>query len=112
MDLKSSLLWTQYGKIPALNTPLIILLISWLDYVSAYFMRKPMQIVKTAYTQELNLTDVESGWVDTSNLVGYAFGQFFFTPIIDRLGVVNAIEKVVCSRTYHVMCAYRQINMI
>jgi sugar phosphate permease len=59
---------------------------TWLAYAGFYFCRANWSIVKSAVGQDLDLSAVELGQLDTIYLVLYAAGQFLNGWLGDRIG--------------------------
>lgn len=58
----------------------------WVVYASTYLMRKPLGVIKGLMAQDLHLSKVQLGWMDTAMLLPYAVVQVVFSPIADKLG--------------------------
>jgi MFS transporter, OPA family, solute carrier family 37 (glycerol-3-phosphate transporter), member 1/2 len=67
-------------------TQVAIFVLIWVVYASTYLMRKPLGVIKHLMAQDLHLSKVQLGWLDTAMLLPYAVLQVVFGPVGDRLG--------------------------
>ncbi|XP_065349023.1 uncharacterized protein LOC135945327 [Cloeon dipterum] len=65
---------------------LAVFLLIWVVYASTYLMRKPLGVIKHLMAQDMHLTKVQLGWMDTAMLLPYAVLQVVFGPVGDQLG--------------------------
>jgi len=64
----------------------VVFVVSYINYGSFYFARKPFSVVKKAMSTDLGFTTAELGQIDTAFLVLYAAGQFVLPQLGDRIG--------------------------
>jgi len=55
----------------------VVFIISWLAYASAYFLRKPVGVLKPAMEKELGFPPLLLGFLDVALLLPYALVQMF-----------------------------------
>ena len=94
-------LGTANGRIPLFAAPITIIILSWLNYFSLYFLRKSQTVTKLSYTYHLDISKRELGYLDNAYLVPYALGQTFLSSFVDRLGSrvgwgITLIPSAVC----------------
>eukprot|EP01066_Platyproteum_vivax_P011055 Platyproteum_vivax@DN5002_c0_g1_i1.p1 len=63
-----------------------IFLLTYVCYVTIYFTRKPLSVIKGRLEDELELSAYSLGALDTSYLTFYAIGQFVISPLGDVFG--------------------------
>ncbi|XP_059490498.1 uncharacterized protein LOC132205462 [Neocloeon triangulifer] len=63
-----------------------IFVLIWVVYASTYLMRKPLGVIKHLMAQDMHLSKVQLGWMDTAMLLPYAVLQVIFGPVGDQLG--------------------------
>jgi OPA family glycerol-3-phosphate transporter-like MFS transporter 1/2 len=63
-----------------------IFVLVWVVYASTYLIRKPLGVIKGLMAEDLHLSKVQLGWMDTAMLLPYAVLQVIFGPIGDKLG--------------------------
>lgn len=73
----------------------------FISYSSAYFVRKPLSVVKAPVKTALGLTTGQMGLIDSAFLLTYALGQFFMPSLGDKIGakaviVAGGITSFVC----------------
>ncbi|KAK3585979.1 hypothetical protein CHS0354_038533 [Potamilus streckersoni] len=71
---------------PLLGRQILIFAVGWLAYASAYFLRKPIGVVKTDLESELSFTKSQLGLLDTALLLPYAVMQILLGPVGDKFG--------------------------
>ena len=82
----------------------LVFVISYLNYASFYFARKPFSVVKKAMGDDLGFTTAELGTIDTAFLVMYALGQFVLPQLGDKLGVCVCVCVCVCACVCMCVC--------
>ncbi|KAL1523725.1 hypothetical protein AB1Y20_018655 [Prymnesium parvum] len=65
---------------------LLLFGLTYIAYVSIYFARKPVSVVKSTLEAELGLSRASLGIVDTALLSAYAVGQFMIGTIVSTFG--------------------------
>lgn len=63
----------------------------FISYSSAYFVRKPLSVVKAPVKEALGLTTGTMGLIDSAFLLTYALGQFVMPSIGDKIGAKAVI---------------------
>ena len=61
------------------------------SYSAAYFVRKPLSVVKAPVKDALGFTTGTMGLIDSAFLLTYALGQFVMPALGDRVGAKNVI---------------------
>ena len=94
-------LGTSKGRIPIFAAPITIIILSWLNYFSLYFLRKSQTVTKLSYTHHLGISKRELGYLDNAYLIPYALGQTFLSSFVDRAGSrigwgVTLVPSAVC----------------
>lgn len=77
---------------------IFLFLLTYVMYVSIYFARKPVSVVKSTLESELGMSRAALGVVDTALLTAYAAGQFMVGMIVQLLGrrVPLVLAYVIC----------------
>ena len=73
----------------------------FISYSSAYFVRKPLSVVKAPVKEALGLTTGTMGLIDSAFLLTYALGQFVMPALGDRIGakaviVIGGLVSAAC----------------
>ena len=94
-------LGTSKGRIPIFAAPITIVVLSWLNYFSLYFLRKSQTVTKLSYTFHLDISKRELGYLDNAYLIPYALGQTFLSSWVDSFGSrigwgITLIPSAVC----------------
>ncbi len=63
----------------------------FVSYSAAYFVRKPLSVVKAPVKDALGFTTGTMGLIDSAFLLTYALGQFVMPALGDRVGAKNVI---------------------
>ena len=63
----------------------------FVSYSAAYFVRKPLSVVKAPVKEALGFTTGTMGMIDSAFLLTYALGQFVMPALGDRVGAKNVI---------------------
>lgn len=65
---------------------LLIFIVLWIGFGSTYLLKKPLGVIKVDIAEDLHLSKVELGMLDTALLLPYAAMQVFLAPVADHLG--------------------------
>ena len=58
----------------------------WVLYASIYLVRKPLGAIKVGMKEELGISQLQIGWLDTAMLLPYSIAQMLLGTAADRMG--------------------------
>ena len=89
MPVFTNVQWSLASPLKAMSTQkyrIVVFCLLWVTYGSTYLIRKPLGVIKSDLSNDMNLSRLELGMLDTALLLPYAVMQVFLGPLADHLG--------------------------